>query len=341
MEPQAAEASTRAVSSVLQVKRPRVALVEALRRIAGRDEMGVFGALIVILIVFSLLSGPFRTLTNLLLIVRQITLLGIMAVGMTFVMSAGDIDLSVGSTLNITVISMALVLAAGQPWWVAVPVGLGLGALCGFLNGALSVLLGIPCIIITLATLSLFKGVSLLLDDGRAVTSFPKENVALFAFGSAKFGPVPAIVLGLVIVVLVGAVVFSRTVFGRHVCATGSNRKAAIYSGINVNRIRILVMTLSGFLSAVAATLALAHLKNADPGSGAGYELDVIAGVIIGGTRFSGGKGTVIGSIIGVAIMGALRNGLLMVGISPYWQMVLTGGVIVTAVALDYVLGRR
>jgi ribose transport system permease protein len=322
-------------------RRPRLALAAAVRQVTRHDEIGVLGALIVILIIFSLLSAPFRTFSNLMLIVRQITLLGIMAVGMTFVMSAGDIDLSVGSTLNITIISMASVLAAGQPWWVAVPIGLALGTLCGFINGGLSVLLGIPCIIITLATLSLYKGVSLLICDGRAVTSFPKDNVALFTFGSAKIGHVPAIVFGLLIVVLVGYVVFSRTVFGRHVCATGSNRKAAIYSGINVGRMRILVMTLSGFLSSIAATLALAHLKNADPGSGAGYELDVIAGVIIGGTRFSGGKGTVIGSIIGVAIMGTLRNGLIMLAVSPYWQMVLTGAVIVTAVALDYLLGRR
>jgi ribose transport system permease protein len=145
----------------------------------------------------------------------------------------------------------------------------------------------------------------------------------------------------MVVVVIVGAIVLKRTVFGRHVCATGSNRKAAIFSGIHVDRVRLQVMTLSGFLCGVAATIALAHLKNADPGSGAGYELDVIAGVIIGGTKFTGGKGTVIGSIIGVAIMGTLRNGLIMVGVSPYWQMVLTGTVIIAAVSIDYLLRRR
>ncbi|HLC01871.1 MAG TPA: ABC transporter permease [Anaerolineales bacterium] len=328
------------VVRVVPARRPLFGVWSALRRIGQMDEAGVIGALFVIGLVFSIFTEHFLQISNLFQILRQITLLGIMAVGMTFVMSAGDIDLSIGSVFNVSVISMALVLQSGLQWWIAVPIGLAIGTLCGLINGTLSILLRIPSIIITLATLSLYKGVSLLLSGGRAISMFDKENI-FFEFGNAKLGPMPAMILVMLAVVIVGAVVHRRTVFGRHACAVGSNRKAASYSGIQVNAVRLRVLTLSGFLVALSATLGLAHLASADPGSGTGYEMDVIAGVIIGGTKFTGGKGTVIGSIVGVAIMGTMRNGLIMLGVSPYWQLVLTGAVIITAVALDYVLQRR
>jgi ribose transport system permease protein len=311
-----------------------------LSRLRQVEELGVLIALVALLVLFGMLSPQFLRVDNLFQILRQISLLGIMSVGMTFVLSSGEIDLSVGSIFNISMVITALLLVAGLPWWLAVIVGLLAATLLGLANGLLAVRLNIPTIIITLGTMSVIRGFSMLLSDAKTISRFPRDNL-FFAFGEFKLGSMPIIALVMIICVVLGSILLNRTVFGRHVLSVGSNLKAALHSGIQVTRTRLLVLALMGFLCGIAGMLALSYLQTADPGTGLGYELDVIAAVIIGGTKLSGGKGTVIGSIIGTAIMGTLRNGLIMASVSLYWQTVITGAVIIVAVAVDRLVKRN
>jgi ribose transport system permease protein len=316
-------------------------LGSTLRRLGQIDEIGVLGALIVISILLTIFTEHFSEITNLLQVVRQASYVGMIAVGMVFVMSGGDIDLSVGAMYNLTTIAMAYAYAAGLPFELVLVLGLLVGGGCGFLNGAISIVLRIPTIIVTLGTMTIYRGFSLVLSNATTIANFPKENWFFNIFGEKFFGMVPGSVIMMVIVGIVGYTLYSHTSFGRQVCAIGANRQAARYSGIHVNRTRLMTMTLSGIICAIAAWGLLAFLKAADPSIGGGSEMLVISSAIIGGTSLAGGSGSVIGAIIGSLIIAVIRNGLVLLGVSIYWQGVVTGAVIIAAVALDYIIKRR
>lgn len=310
------------------------------RRIGRVEEIGVIGALLIMMIALSVTTTTFLTPTNLLQVARQASYFGIMAIGMVFVMSMGDIDLSVGSILMVTNIVAALALRDGQPVLVAILIGLATGALCGFVNGVLSVILRIPTIIVTLGTLSIYRGLGLVISNAAPISKFPKDNW-FFTVAGGKILDVPSSVILMLSVAVLGYILYNQTAFGRRIQAIGSNLQAARFSGIRIARHRILAMTLMGTISALAGLAALAFLQSADPTTGQGFELLVIASTIIGGTALSGGSGSVPGAMIGALIIAMIRNGLVLLGASAYWGLAATGVVIIAAVALDYFIKRR
>jgi ribose transport system permease protein len=313
----------------------------ALRGMARLDEIGILGAFLAICAILAVTTDDkFLRVANVLSVSRQASYYGIMAVGMVFVISMGDVDLSVGSILTLVNVGMAIALAAGQPLLLAMLLGLLIGAICGFTNGALSVVLRIPTIIVTLGTLSLFRGLALVLADGKPVSDYNKDNW-FFQIGGGTILGVPTSVWGMIVVGILGFLLYNYTVFGQRVQAIGSNLQAARFSGISISRYRLLVMTLMGVIAALAAIFALAFLGAGDPQTGPGLELSVIAATIIGGTALTGGVGSIFGAIVGALIIAVIRNGLILLGVSAYWSIAATGLVIIAAVAIDYLIKRR
>jgi ribose transport system permease protein len=213
---------------------------------------------------------------------------------------------------------------------------------CGMLNGVLSVALGIPTIIVTLGTLSLYRGLGLVVTNATPVSGYNLETWFFEWIGGRD--PVFGVWISVWVMLIVGIagwVIFNRTAFGRRVQAIGSNRQAALFSGIRISRTRILVMTLMGFVAGVAAVVALAFNRNGSPTVGVGTELSVIAATIIGGTALSGGSGSVLGAILGALIIALIQNGLALLAVPPAWSTAVTGIVIIVAVTLDYLIKRR
>ncbi|MCA9876629.1 MAG: ABC transporter permease [Thermomicrobiales bacterium] len=307
------------------------------------DEIGVIGALAVLIVLLSLLAGDkFLTAQNFINVSRQASYVGIMAVGMVFVIAMGDIDLSVGSIWMLSSVMMAIALRDNYSIWVAVAVCLVVATLCGLVNGALSVALGIPTIIVTLGTLSLYRGLGLVVSNASPVSGYNLDTWFFTWIGGRDpvFG-VWISVWVMLIVGILGWVLFNHTPFGRRVQAIGSNRQAALFSGIRIARTRIMVMTLMGFIVGIAAVVALAFNRNGSPTVGVGTELGVIAATIIGGTALSGGSGSVLGAILGALIIALIQNGLALLAVPPAWSTAVTGIVIIVAVTLDYFIKRR
>lgn len=305
-------------------------------------ETGVLVALLVMCIALTLLNDRFLTSTNLLNIGRQVSLLGIMAVGMTFVIVSAEIDLSVGSTYAFGGLATGMSILAGWPLAAAVLLGIACGAVIGVVNGLLSTYGRLPSLIATLGTLSMVRGLALIVTDGRPVTVNERNGAdpgTLAAFewmGQGTLGGVPMQLVFFVLVAAAGWALLARTGFGFRVFAVGGSAKAARVSGISVNGVKIWAFTLMGSLAAFAGILSLAFLPSGQAGrTGLGLELDVIAATIVGGTSLAGGEGTILGTILGVLIIGVLRNGLVLMGVSPFAQEFLIGLVIVVAVAID------
>ncbi|MCA9880041.1 MAG: ABC transporter permease, partial [Thermomicrobiales bacterium] len=256
-----------------------------LRRLLQVDEIGVIGALVLLIVLLSLTAGDkFLTAQNFINVSRQASYVGIMAVGMVFVIAMGDIDLSVGSIWMLSSVMMAIALRDNYHILIAVAVCMIVATLCGLVNGALSVALGIPTIIVTLGTLSLYRGLGLVVTNASPVSGYNLETWFFTWIGGRDpvFG-VWISVWAMLIVGVCGWILFNHTPFGRRVQAIGSNRQAALFSGIRIARTRILVMTLMGFIVGIAAVVALAFNRNGSPTVGVGTELGVIAATIIGG----------------------------------------------------------
>ena len=311
-----------------------------LRGLTRFEELGVLSALLVLGAVFSLTTENFFDTTNLTQVTRQASYFGIMATGMVFVLTLGEVDLSVGSIVTLVNVLTAVALREGAPPAAAILLGLCAGAGCGLLNGVLSIVLRIPMILVTLGTMSVYRGLALVVSKATPVSQFSKETFLFEVLGGTPAG-VPASVLAMLLVGLAGHVLLHWTVFGRRVQAIGSNAQAARFSGISIERYRLGVMTLSGFVSAVAGVLALAFLESADPKTGEGFELFVIASTVIGGTALTGGSGSVLGGILGSLMIEIIRNGLVHLGLTAYWTQVVTGALIIAAVAVDHLIKKR
>jgi ribose transport system permease protein len=311
-----------------------------LQRLRGLQELGVLIALIALCVSLAVSTESFLTSLNLMQVARQASYYGIMAVGMVFVVSMGDIDLSVGSILTLTNVVTAIALREGLPVPVALLIGLATGAACGFANGLLAVLLRIPMIIVTLGTLSVYRGLALIFSNASPISQFSKDH-AFFTVGGGSLLGVPTSVVVMLLVGALGWVLLTRTFYGRRIEAMGGNPVAARLSGIPMDRYRVGVMTLNGMIAALAGIIALAFLQSADPSTGPGFELWVIASVIIGGTALSGGQGSVPGAILGALIIAVIRNGLVLLGAPTYAGTAVTGAVIILAVALDALVKRR
>lgn len=294
--------------------------------------------LLVLCVTLWLATPYFATAANLANVAEQSAITGVLAIGMTFVILTGGIDLSVGSLVALAGVITGVVLQRDVPVAVAVVAGLGTAMAAGAINGAMIAHFMLPPFIATLGMMSVARGAALLLSDGRPISGFP-ESLRRLATGSVV--GVPAPVLLMLALYVVAYVVLTRTVVGRHVYAIGSNEEATTLAGIRVGLHKVLVYAISGLSAGVCATLLLARLNTAQPIAGVGYELDAIAAVVIGGTSLLGGSGSVIGTLIGALIMSVLRNGLNLLGVSSYLQQVAIGLVIIVAVVIDMALRRR
>jgi ribose transport system permease protein len=316
-------------------------LSSAYRRIQLFREGGLVVALVITGVIFTLVNSTFAETLNLENIASQISFVGVIAVAMTFVLITGEIDLSVGSMVAVAAIVFGLCLQDGMAVWQAIALTLLAGSGMGAVNGALSLILRVPTIIITLGMLSVYRGLADELANGYPVGPF-KQQSAFWNVGSEKlYGHVPYDALVLIVFAFLAAYVLRRTTTGLHVYAMGSDRRAAERAGIHVHRIRFGVLVFSGFASALAALLAVAQAQVADPNLGTGYELEAIAAVIIGGTKLTGGSGTVLGSVLGMLLIGMIQNGLIIAGVSIYLMIVVSGLVVIAAVTIDRFFTRR
>ena len=315
------------------------AALETLQRFR---EGGMLGAVLVTGAVFTVLDPRFLAIGNVGNIASQISFEGVLAVTMTFVLISGEIDLSIGSMVGLTGVVFGILLQAYHvPIWPAVMLTLVSGCVMGAINGGLSVLLRVPTIIITLGMLSAYRGFAYFISNGYPVENYSKTSV-FFAIGQDRlFHVIPYDAMVLVVFAIIGAVILRQTVIGHRIYAMGSNRRAAELAGIRVNRIRVGVLVFNGFAAAIAGLLVVSQTATADPNVGIGYELDVIAAVIIGGAKLTGGSGTVLASVLGMLLLGMIRNGLVLVGVSIYLLIVVSGLIVIVAVAIDRFYTRR
>jgi ribose/xylose/arabinose/galactoside ABC-type transport system permease subunit len=295
-------------------------------------RFGIALAFVLLMAILSVLSPSFAAVSNLLNIARQVSINAILAAGMTFVILTAGIDLSVGSVLAFSGAVMAGLLAAELPLVVSIGVGLTLGTLLGLLNGVIITKGKVQPFIATLAMLTIARGATLVYTDGRPVTGLPDAFVWL---GAGDIGRIPVPVIIMALVFLGAHLILTRTVLGRYVYAIGGNEEAARLSGVNVIAYKTLVYGLSGLLAAVSAVILTARLNSAQPTAGAGYELDAIAAVVLGGTTLAGGEGSVGGTLLGAFIIGVINNGLNLLNVSAFYQQVVKGAVILLAVLLD------
>jgi ribose transport system permease protein len=313
----------------------------AYRRLQHFREAGLVAAIVITGTIFALINSTFAHVENLSNIASQISFIGVLAVSMTFVLITGEIDLSVGSMVAVAAIVFGLLLQDGVPIWLAVVLTLLAGCGMGAVNGALSITLRVPTIVITLGMLSAYRGLADQIANGYPVSDFSNSS-SFWRLGDGKlFDHIPYDALVLLGFALVAGYVLSRTTTGLHVYAMGSDRRAAERAGLRVNRIRMGVLMFSGFAAALSGLLAVAQSQVADPNVGTGYELDAIAAVIIGGTKLTGGSGTVLGSVLGMLLIGMIRNGLVIAGVSIYLLIVVSGLIVIAAVAIDRFFTRR
>ncbi|WP_296747110.1 ABC transporter permease [Mesorhizobium sp.] len=277
-------------------------------------------------------DSGFLTVRNLSNIVLQTTPVTIMAIGLVFVMSAGEIDLSIGSIVAVAALAAAVTIAS-YGMAAGIVVGLGSGILIGLINGALVAYVRLPSFLVTLATMGLFAGVSRSMTDLRSI-SVTNEAFTGF-FGSGSLLGVPSLIWWTLIAIAIGHLVYRETRFGAHVLATGDNARAASVSGISVPRIRLAVLTISGGLAGLAGLLYAGRLQAAKYTLGETDLMTVIAAVIVGGTLLNGGKGSIVGALVGSLMMGMLNNGLILMGLSVSDQMIVRGLIILTAVAVS------
>lgn len=304
-----------------------------LKSIQWKDYV-IYYIFLSIFLLFSLLlfDRGFLTITNLMNIARQSAMIAIMAVGMTFVLSAEEIDLSFGSIVSISAVITAMVLRSTNSILLSILCGILVGILFGFINGVFVARFGIPSFLVTLGMSSIILGISRWISG---LQSIPINNdLFIYIFGSGNIGIIPILFVWTIIIMVIGHFTLKKTPFGRQVLATGGNKITALYSGINVSRIKLIVMTINGALASLAGILYSGRLHGARYTLGENDTMIVIAATIIGGTSMFGGKGFVIGSVIGAVIMALLKNGLILFGLSVDQQMIFRGAIIIIAVTL-------
>jgi ribose transport system permease protein len=305
----------------------------ALRLRGGQDtSLGLLAMLILLGVILTMVSPYFLTTTNLLNIGRGIAIVGIVAVGETIVIIAGGFDLSVGSTMAAAGMTAGWLVTQGVPLPLAFAVAILIGVVVGFANGTIISYARINPLIATLATLAIVRGVSYVISGGRELII---SDPAFLAFGVGRVLGIPYIVLMLVATFLIFAWTMPRTLFGRYAYAIGSSAKAAQRAGVPVARWRIAYYVTCGALSALAGLVFVARTGNAQPSAALGIELDVITAVILGGTSLNGGRGRLSGTFIGLVLLGMVNNGLILVGVPAFWQQVVKGGILLTAVLYD------
>ncbi len=303
------------------------------KKLIGFREFGVLIGLIALLVFFSLTARYFLSWANLINVARQVSMIAIMAFGVSVVVVAGGIDLSVGSVMGVSgVFTATLMMQYNVPIFLCIIAGIFMGGLMGLFNGLLNGFFKIPSFIATLATLSIARGIALLYTDAKPIYNLPDSFTVL---GTGYMGPIPIPVILMLIMFGTFYFLMVYTKIGRYAYSIGGNADVARLSGINVRRYYMSFFVISGLMAGLAGVILTARMASGEPTSGAGYELDVIAAVVLGGTSLSGGTGTMLGTLIGAFIMGVLDNGLAMLNVPPFVQMICSGLVIVLAVGVN------
>lgn len=310
---------------------------------SSKEMLGKLGPLLglfLIVIVITILNPSFMTTDNILNILRQVSISALIAFGMTFVILTGGIDLSVGSTLALTGAVAATMLASGIDPVLTILAALLLGAILGAVNGVIIAKGKVAPFIATLATMTIYRGLTLVYTDGRPVSDLGNE-ITFQMLGKGYFFGIPVPVCTMILAFIALYVIMHKTTFGRRVYAVGGNEAASKLSGINVDRVKIAVYSLTGMLAALSALILTSRLNSAQPTAGTSYELDAIAAVVLGGTSLTGGKGRIFGTLVGALIIGVLNNGLNLIGVSSFFRQVVKGIVILIAVLIDRKKQRR
>jgi ribose/xylose/arabinose/galactoside ABC-type transport system permease subunit len=298
-------------------------------------ESGILGALIILIVVGAIISPHFLKTANLINVIRQIAIVGIIGVGMTFVILTSGIDLSVGSIVGLVAVVSASMLRAGVPWFIVMPLGLLAGGAVGAINGLGITKGGLQPFIMTLGMMVIARGVTMTYSQGQPISIGAAAAETFRWVGAGSFLGIPVPVWLLLVVAILAGLILTYTPFGRHIYAVGDNAEAARLSGINTRLVTFGVYVISGVLAALSALILVSRLTTGEPLQGTGFELDAIAIVVIGGTSLFGGEGGVRGTLIGAAIIAVLANLLNLVGVSPFSQQIVKGLIIIGAVLLE------
>ncbi|MDU2992054.1 MAG: ribose ABC transporter permease, partial [Streptococcus mitis] len=299
------------------------------------SELTTVIALIILMAVITIINSNFLTANNLLNLLLQVTSNALIAFGMTFVILTGGIDLSVGSILALSSALTAGLLGSGMPVTLAILISLILGCILGMMNGLLISYGKLAPFIVTLATMTIFRGATLVYTNGNPITKGLSDTFLFQFLGQGYIVGIPFPVIIMFIVFIVLYVLLHKTAFGKSVYAIGGNEKAAYISGVKLNKVKIIIYSISGIMASISGLIITSRLSSAQPTAGASYEMDAIAAVVLGGTSLSGGKGRILGTLIGALIIGVLNNGLNIIGVSAFWQQVVKGVVILIAVLID------
>lgn len=313
----------------------------ALARVIGKQSFWVFIAALAACIVLAFATDSFASPQNLFNVSRNFAFVAIVALGMTVVIISGGIDLSVGSTLCLSAMVLAILMNAGNPLWFSALAAIGAALLVGLVNGLLIAYLRIPPFVVTLGMLSLARSAAMVLSNNKMVFQFGPDEKLLFWLGGGSTWGIAHPVIALGLLALVTGAILRWTRWGTHVFAIGSNEKAAVLTGINVRGLKVSVYMCSAFFAGVAGVLEAGWLGGVTTNLGQSLELSVIAASVIGGANLMGGAGTIFGSIVGAALIEVIRNSLILLGISTFWQGAFVGSFIILAVAFDRVRALR
>lgn len=303
-----------------------------LRKVFQLEELALLLALIVICAALSLLTPTFATTTNVLNILRQVSMTAITGYGMAMLILLGEIDLSVGSSQALVAIVAISTLNATSSVFLAILAGLLLGALTGLISGLLTVKGKLTSFIVTLGMMSIIRGVGMVVTNARSIRI---EVPGFSNLGTGHIGAIPIPVILMVFLFVIINYILTQTSFGREIYAVGGNREAAKLAGLSVDRIRLIVFVISGMLTALSALILAGRVDSAQPNAGTGFEMDVVSAVVLGGISMTGGIGKLTGALIGMLILGVLSNGLTLLQVSSFWQDICTGCITILAVFMD------
>ncbi|HPI74548.1 MAG TPA: ABC transporter permease [bacterium] len=305
----------------------------------GSQNLILLLILVSVSLVLSLGSQNFSSGYNILNILRQVSLTVLSASVVTLVMISGGLDLSIGGVLALAGVAAARLSVAGLPLPLAFAAGILIGIVSGALNGSLIIATGIPPVIATLGTMYISRGLAYILSGGSAVVNGLPNS---FGFvGETHFGPLPLLVVIMMMVIAICHFLLTKTVLGRHIYAMGGNLQAANLAGIPVKRVKLLLYTLSGTMAGISGVLLASRLSSGDPNVGIGFEFDVIVAIVLGGTSLAGGEGTLSGTLLGALILAVFANGMNLLGIGSFYQYVVQGAILVLAVILDLTLRKK
>ncbi len=304
-----------------------------------RNNIGIVVVLLIMCIIISITTDKFLTAANVVSVLRQISINTYIALGMTLIIILGHIDLSVGAIVAMSgTLTVGFIVNQGMPVPLAIILGILIGVLTGFVSGFIVSRFRVPAFIITMAMMNVANGVAYVYSGGQS-TRITNEFFSAIGMGYL-FKVIPLPVIYMVILIIVISFVLNKTKFGTYVYAIGGNRESARLSGVPIKKVEIIVFTLSGFLSAFAGLVLCSRMYSGQPSVGGGYELDAIAACVLGGTSMSGGKGRISGTVFGALVIGIISNGLNLIGISSYWQLIIKGLIIACAVLLDVQKGK-